>query len=592
MMSAPPLFPELAPTPAAYLRAAGRVRAGEFPELRPLRVAVLATVAAQVLEPFLVVEGAARGWRIEAWFGPFGQLEAQALEAASALYAQRPEAIVILARIEELAPAWAEEFLSDPAVAEQRLEELAERWRALLGALRARTDAKILAANFAPPKHLAAGLADAALAPSQTAGVQRANDALAAACQATPDAFVFDCARLVAEHGLRAWHDARLFALARQPWSVGAQIALARGLARSLRAAFVPPAKCLVLDADDTLWGGVLGEEGPGGIALGEEFPGSVFKGFQKYLRTLKQRGVLLALASKNNEAEVLEVLERHPDGVLRREDFAAVRINWREKSANLAELAAELNLGLESLVFFDDSPFEREEVRRALPMVQVIEAPADALAYREAIEESGFFDQLVLSAEDRRRGELYQSRAAGAVAQRAAGSPEEFLASLEMVATIGAVDAESLPRVAQLLAKTNQFNLTTRRHTAAQLAAMIAEGAVALWLRLADRFGDHGLVGVALAQPDGVRWRIDTFLLSCRVIGRGAETALLAELASRVVARGATELVGEYLPTGRNELAADFYARHGFAPAEGCWKIDPARGRITSPKALRIDLA
>ncbi|HEY3900169.1 MAG TPA: HAD-IIIC family phosphatase [Chthoniobacter sp.] len=554
-------------TPASYLKAARRVQAGDIPDLRELRVAVLSTVSAQLLQPYLIVEGARRGLRIHPWFAPFGQLEEQALDGSSGLYAGKPEVVLVLARLEELAPALCEQSHAGPEPS-ALMESVIDRLRALLRALRERSTAALGIANFSPPARPLAGLGDAMLPLSQATLVQQANAALAAACRDLPGAFVFDYARTVIEHGLAGWHDPRLFALARQPWTVEAQMATARALARTLRAALAPPAKCLVVDADNTLWGGVIGEDGLGGIALGDEYPGNAFKAFQKYLRTLKDRGVLLALVSKNEEADVLAVLNQHPDCVLRESDFSARRINWREKSLNVREIAEGLNLGLDALAFFDDNPFEREEVRRLLPAVTVLDTPSEPLEFIAAIEESGWFDQLAFSAEDQNRAVLYRQETVRTRAREAAASPEEFLAGLEMVATMGFVGPETLPRVAQLLAKTNQFNLTTRRHTAAELAQMIESGAVALWLRLADRFGDHGLVGVAIARPQDADWLIDTFLLSCRVIGRGAETTLLAQLSASVRARGASgQLVGEYIPSARNGLVGDFYPKHGFSP-------------------------
>lgn len=562
MTAASAITENLAPTPAAYLQAARRVQAGEVPGLRSLRLAVLSTVSAQLLQPFLVVEGARRGLQIAPWFAPFGQLEVPVLEASGALYAQDPQAVVILARLEELAPEFCERTVS--------LDNVIGRLRDLLRNLRERTSAALFVANFAQPERPLFGVGDAMQESSQASSIEKANAALAAACREVPGAFVFDYARVVAEHGLRGWYDARMYAVARQPWSVAAQIATAAALTRTIRAAFVAPAKCLVLDADNTLWGGVVGEEGLGGIALGDEYPGNVFKSFQKHLRTLKERGVLLALVSKNEEADVLAVLDQHADSVLHREDFAVMRINWQEKSANLREIAAALNLGLDALVLFDDNPFEREEVRLAVPEVRVLEVPTDPLQYIAVLAESEAFDQLTISAEDQQRVGMYRQEQARTEASRAAASPEEFLTGLKMVATIGAVGPDTLPRVAQLLAKTNQFNLTTRRHTAAQIAGMIEEGAVALWLRLADRFGDHGLVGVAIARPVDAQWVVDTFLLSCRVIGRGVETALLAQLARLVKARGGDELIGEYNPTAKNGVVRDFYPEHEFIDCGG----------------------
>lgn len=576
----------LAPSPAAYLKAARAIDAGEMDSLRPIRLAVLSTFTAQFLQPYLTVEGARRGLALTAWFAPWGQLEQQALDPASELFSQKPDAILVLARLEELAPDLAERFsAASDDLRRTRASAALQRIENVATALRRHSTAPVFVANFAPPARLAAGLADASLAHSQTAFVQSCNDALAAFSKSLPAIFVIDLARAATEHGLRAWADPKLFALARIPFSVTAQIAVARTLARTIRTAFFPPAKVLVLDLDNTLWGGVLGEDGVGGIALGDEYPGNVFKAFQKYLLTLKDRGVLLAIATKNNEADVAELFASHPDCVLKRSDFAAARINWREKSANLLELAAELNLGADAFVFFDDSPFEREEVRRHCPLVRVLEPPASPLGFIDTIEESGAFDRLTFSSEDLQRADLYRQNAARVEAQQTIESTEDFLRSLEMVATIGEVGPDTIERAAQLLAKTNQFNLTTRRHSAAELAAMIAVGAIALWLRLTDRFGDSGLVGIAIAVP-GDSWRIDTFLLSCRIIGRTAETTLLAQLAGRVVAGGGRELIGEYLPTAKNALVAEFLPQHDFAACgENRWRFDlSAQPLLPSP--------
>ncbi len=576
-MTVAELTSDLAPTPAAYLRVARQIDAGEVAGLQKLRVAVLSTFTASFLGPYLKVEGAKRGFDFALWFAPWGQLEEQALDSASPLYAENPQAIVVLARLEELT------FSS--------VDSLRVRMSGLLGELRRHSKARILIANFAPPLRLRTGLADASLQQSESSTVQQANDTIAAVCREIPDAFVFDLARLVIEHGLVAWVDARLEHMARMPFPVPAQIALAGRLARTLRAAFVPSAKVLALDLDHTLWGGILGEDGVGGIALGDDFPGNVFKSWQRYLRTLRDRGALLAICSKNNEADVDEVFTRHSDMLLRRTDFAAARINWLSKSENLRSLAEELNLGLDAFVFLDDSAFEREEVRATLPMVRVLEFPSSPLGLIDAVEGSGLFDRLTLSAEDGARHATYRQQGERAQAARVAASPEEFLRSLELVASIGIVDADTLPRVAQLLAKTNQFNLTTRRHSAADVRALIDSGAIALWLRLADKFGDHGLVGTAIAVPEpGGMWRIDSLLLSCRVIGRGAETALLARLIALIREQGGRSVLGEYFSTAKNSLVSDFYPRHRFAvEGENAWRLDVLSVAVVPPEHISI---
>ncbi len=585
------LFSSLAPTPAAYLKAAREVAAMDGSGMKTVRAAILSTFTAQVLEPYLVVESARRSLKLSSWFAPWGQLEEQALDPSSELYAQKPSVVILLVRLEELVPDFLRRLSDSRPALDRMIADVEARVRNLMEGIRRNSSATVLVSNFIPPFDLPTGLADAMLADSRTALVQQLNAILARICNEVSGAYVFDLARIAAMHGVSTWRDLKLFYMARVPMSVSAQIAVGRGLARTLRAALLPPAKVLVLDLDNTLWGGVLGEDGIGGIALGDEYPGNVYKAFQRYLLGLKDRGFLLAVATKNNPTDVEELWAKHQDCVLRKDDFGAIRINWQEKSVNLCEIAAELNVGRESLVFFDDSAFEREEVRRGAPEVTVIETPASPLGYIDAVEESGLFDRLILSAEDAQRAVLYQVQAERTRLEQTASSPEEFLKSLKLQATIGPVNAETLPRVAQLLAKTNQFNLTIRRHTDAEIAAMIDQGGIALWLRLADRFGDNGLVGVAIAVPESdAHWRVDTFLLSCRVIGRRVETALLADLSQRIRQKNGCILVGEYLAGPKNALVADFYPQHCFCPVgAGRWERDLAAEPLSSPDCVQV---
>jgi FkbH-like protein len=571
-------------TPASYLRAARELGSVGEDGLREVRLAVVATFTADVLAPYLAVEGARSSLAVRTTLAPFGQLEQQLLDADSLVYRSDPQVIAIAARVEDGAPALVHDFVRlSRAAVEREVEEHVGRLEQLVLAARRHSRAQVLLWNQVAPMRLAAGLADAALEPSQSDVFAEINRRLAAVCRATPGAYVFDACRLANEVGLARWEDPKLLLLGRIPWSAAAQVATAKRTARYLKALTVAPRKCLVLDLDGTLWGGVLGEDGPDGIDLGEDYPGNAFKAFHRQLRSYRDRGVLLALASKNDEHEVAEVFERHPDSVLRWEDFAARQIHWEDKAASVAAIAGELGISTDALAFFDDSPVEREWVRARLPEVQVIDVPAEPSRYGAALDESGAFDHLVLTDEDRRRAELYRSDEQRRRFAVGAPSVEEFLRGLAMRVTIGAVDRATLPRAAQLVAKTNQFNLTARRHTQADLERMIADGAVALWMRVEDRFGDSGLVGVAVALPAPDRaFAIDTFVVSCRALGRRAEAALLAAVARRALARGASRLIGEYVPTGRNAPAAGFLRESGFAPAahrEGTWELELSGG-------------
>jgi FkbH-like protein len=580
---------DLTETPVSYIKAAGRIDAGELKGLHPVRVAVLASFTAQLLAPWLKVEGAARGLAVKPWFAPYGQFEQVVLDEKSPLYAHQPDVIVLLIRLEDFAPPLAKRFLAQTGAGiDEAVLSMESRLETLVAGVRRHTQAAVFISNFPAPPRKSAGLADAGLELSQSAMVSKANDMLARLTQKTANVFIFDYAQLVATHGWRHWMDPKLLYTARIPFGAAGQLATARGMARMMRALLFPPLKCLVLDLDNTLWGGVLGEDR--GIALGEDFPGNIFKTFQRYLLELKDRGVLLAVSSKNNEPEARELIAGHPDMLLRPDDFAAIRINWREKSEGLREIASELNIGPEALAFFDDNPSERAEVQARLPEVTVLDVPADPIHYIQTIEESGVFDRLALTSEDRQRAGYYTHQTERRAAVGKFETKEDFLRSLEMVATIGPVDALTLPRVAQLVAKTNQFNLTTRRHSLAEISAIMETG-TCLWLRLEDRFGDNGLTGVAIAVPEnGAAWRIDTFLLSCRIISRGAESALLARLLARIRERGATEVFGEYLPTTKNAPCADFYAGHGFeSVGNNRWRLDLTTHNVGNPPFISV---
>jgi FkbH-like protein len=316
------------------------------------------------------------------------------------------------------------------------------------------------------------------------------------------------------------------------------------------------------------MWGGVLGEEGPDGIATGSAFPGNCYLEYQKYLKQLSSRGILLAIVSKNNEADVREAFQvRAADLGVGLDNFVATKISWDEKSDSIRELAKELSLGLDSFVFVDDNPVECEAIRQQLPEVAVVGAPVDEpWKLVELLSSQPFFDAAVVTDDDVNRLQEYKAQSQRAELASNAGSRDEFLASLGIVCTfLSALDAP-LARSVQLLAKTNQFNLTTRRRSAAEVEEFASTpGGQAIAIRVRDRFGDAGVVGLALARTKGDSCLIDSLLLSCRVIGRGIETALLAHLAGNAIRAGAKHLIGEFIATKKNAPCADFYPDHGF---------------------------
>ncbi len=352
--------------------------------------------------------------------------------------------------------------------------------------------------------------------------------------------------------------------------------------------------KCLVLDLDNTLWGGVLGEDGPSGIKIGGDYPGKAFLFFQKSLLALSKAGVILAVCSKNNEADVLEAWEKNPFMILRKEHFAATRINWNDKATNLKELAEELNIGLDSFVFVDDNPTERELIKQMLPMVSVPEFPAQPYGlppFFKSLAED-YFAVYSLTAEDLAKTEQYKANAARSAAQHSFSDFGAFLESLDIQLTIEEANEFNIPRIAQMTQKTNQFNLTTKRYTESDVKTFVAQGWKIWCLGVADRFGDSGITGTVFVNGEGV---IDSYLLSCRVLGKGIEFAFLKSVLALLKKQGLKSVRALYSPTAKNAQVKDFYERCGFRlESEGedgskAYSIDLEEADLTIDKYYNI---
>ncbi|MBX7099998.1 MAG: HAD-IIIC family phosphatase [Myxococcaceae bacterium] len=552
-------------TPAEIMRQARTLKASGVPTRK---LAVLSSFTAGFLEPSLVVESHGLGFALSPWFGPFNQFEQLVLSPASELWAQQPDALWIAMRVEDVDPRLASELPAlDAKAAAERVGRVRARLVSVVKAAREKTKAPILVSNFAPPSAVLGGLFDAGAPGSLPSLLLAENAALARELDGIASAHVFDWAGVVAAVGAERFTDPRLWHLGRVVCAAAHQPRLARAVARSAAAVSLAALEGVVLDLDNTLWGGVLGDDGVGGLVLGDDHPGSVFKQFQLALLGLRSRGFLLAIASKNERATVLEALASHPEMVLRQEHFAAIEASWDPKPLALQRIAQQLNLGVDSLLFVDDNPVERATVRAALPQVQVVELPADPLGYLDALKDVPGLDRPKLLAEDKRRAEMYREDEAREALEATASDVGEFLTKLKMVAQVGLAGPSTLERIHQLINKTNQFNLTTRRYELDEVKRVAAspEGRVA-WLRLSDAYGDLGLVCVGiLKRASGTRWEIDTLLMSCRVMGRQVEDAFLAYLGGLVREAGGTELLGVYRPTPKSTPVKDFYDVRGF---------------------------
>ena len=376
---------------------------------------------------------------------------------------------------------------------------------------------------------------------------------------------VFDFSQWLSSNGSSAI-DPKMDFFARQPIAARSMLSFSGAIARLVAPVARPQAKVLAIDLDDTLWGGVLGEDGIAGLKISNDYPGNIYRRIQQFVLSLKHRGVLLVLLSKNNLEDVEQAFDELDDMPLKLEDFSLVKVNWREKSHNLREAAQELNLGIDSFVFVDDQPFEREQMSFTLPEVQVLYAGKDPLSMYNALLNCPRFDSFRISQEDIARVQDYQQQLFRKKLETSC-TPEDFLKSLSLEAVICPVDEGNLQRAYQMLAKTNQFNLTTRRHGEANLRRMLdTPGSVLLTLALSDRFGDQGIVGlcIALKDRDTDSVELDSFLLSCRAIGRGAEDALWGILLRKLSLKGYKKLKATYAVSPKNSQVSNLLDRWG----------------------------
>ena len=529
--------------------------------------------------------------RPEVYVGDFDNVPQDVLNASSPLYDFAPDIVILVLHRDALLGRLAHEFVTmSTQEVQSEIEGVLTHLRATTQAIRRHTDATILINNFENVVYPSLGVLDYQSPHRQINTIRRLNDQLVDLCSSQSSTYLVDVDLLQSVLGYAAFHDNRYWHLARAPYSLAGARLIALEYSRFIVALRGRTRKCLVLDCDNTLWGGILGEDGPDGIQVG-----SAFVAFQRSILQLHQKGIMLALCSKNDERDVLDVLDRHQEMVLRRRHFVSLKINWNDKATNLREIALDVNIGLDSFVFADDSPFEINLVRQLLPEVEVLELSGDPADFSDLLGSRGLFDALTFSEEDRMRNERYladQERATAATSI-AHESIEDYYRFLEMEVTICDADTASVPRVAQLTQKTNQFNLTTHRYSDAQIRDLLANGESQVRIaRVEDRFGDSGIAGLTVLKYHGEDCVIDTFLLSCRVIGRGIEDCLLKDCELLARARGACRIIGHYIPTAKNPQVASFYTTRGFKPAgaeEHDFMLPLAESTLTFPSYFKL---
>jgi len=570
---------------AQYLQAHQKIACSE--NVEALKVAVLRSFSCETLETALAVDLFERLKARPIFFrGGYNQYAQEILNSGGDLYKFEPDYTLILVNLEDLCPDVFDCYydITEPAL---RIDQAVDEFASLLAALCQTVKGEVIAANFTTP-FLAHYAAYHAQRPDGLPNlVARANLRLAGRLPEI-SVHILDLGETIRRLGVEQAYAPKLFMLARNPYSFQAYAALSQQAAGLIAAILGRRKKCIVLDLDNTLWKGIVGEDGPDGLEISEPY-----RQFQAQLLKWNKTGVLLALCSKNNPDDALSVIRGHPDMLLREEHFAAWRINWENKADNIAAIANELNIGLDSLIFIDDSQFECGLVREALPEVEVIQLDGDAARHADMAKNLTSLDFIHLTAEDRLRTAEYNVQKQRAELKMRSADVNSYLRSLEMTVKIAPVSQYTLTRAAQMTQKTNQFNLTTKRYTTEQLQRLSDSGALILTLEAADRFGQSGLTGLMILDTTRAVervWEIDTFLLSCRIMNREIERAFMGAVIGLAAKSGVDILVGRYIPTAKNVPVKDLYAGLGFAAVNDCWEFRVAKG-FAAPDYIDVSM-
>ena len=550
-------------------RAIARVRdegGNAIPDLANFRLGILSSATFELLLDCLPTAAARHGVALEVVNAPYGQVMQQAFEQASAINTGNLDASLL-----SVDHRWLALDRADLVDAQGRLDSAVELLQTAAEHLRENSGAPVIFQTLATPPTALFGSFDRRARGTVLEAIGQANQAIVELAEQT-GGYLLDVGSLAERIGSDRWFDPARWAAYKLPFAAECFPPFADLLGRLLGAIRGKARKCLVLDLDNTLWGGVIGDDGLDGIKVGQgDEKGEAFLSIQQTALELRARGVILAVCSKNDEYNARLPFQKHPEMLLKEEHISVFQANWADKPSNLQKIAETLNIGLDALVLLDDNPAERAQIRAALPMVGVPELPEDPSWFPWFLNSAGYFESVSFSAEDANRAQSYLTNVQRAAVQSSSRDLGDYLSALKMVSQMAPFDAQSRTRVTQLINKTNQFNLTTRRYIESEVADFEADpNTFTLQVRLKDAFGDLGLIAVAIARPtseDSKAWEIDTWLMSCRVLGRRVEEAMLAKIVEEARKNGIERIIGVYIRTSKNQMVADLFPRLGFDP-------------------------
>ncbi len=536
--------------------------------LDSINTAILGNCTTNYLASAIQDECSKNGISANVYDSPDNQYNQEVLTAESGLYVSNPDLIIIHLEGKLLYPEWYD-FKTLQLTNEEKLQEIQKVFQSITSIVQeinSHCNAKIILNNFKLPYYSPLGILDSKSSLGLKHMISKLNMQLEEWSSGNDNLYIFDYNGLCSQYGSTNAEEKKLYYITKSTMSLSFTKVLAREYMRYVFPMKSKNRKCLVLDLDNTLWGGIAGEDGLAGIKLDISGPGRSFYDFQNEILNLYNKGIILAINSKNNFEDAIDIIENHPYMVLRKKYFSSLKINWNSKVENLTEIAKELNLGIDSLVFFDDNPVERDYVKSMLPEVKVVDVPKDTSKYTESLQQLVEFEQLSITIEDTKRNEMYLANKKRVEAYQQYKDLNEYLASLQTTVTVAYANKSSIPRIAQLTQKTNQFNMTTIRYQQEDIEEMISLGKhIILSCSVCDKYGDNGLVGVCIVRLENLNAYIDSFLLSCRVLGRNVEYSFISAVVRILKELKVSCIYASFSKTDKNKANEDFYKKSGF---------------------------
>lgn len=541
----------------------------DFSDLKEIKVCIVGDSATQFLKQAIKGYGFEEGYNFNIYEADYNQVERQILDVSSELYSFKPDFIIIFQSIQKLTKKF---YKSDKlSFADKHIEEVTNFYATISGKL----NSKIIYFNFPEINDTIFGNFSNKIEQSLVYQLRKINYELMNLSMKYKNLNILDYSIINAQFGKSFCFDPKVYYTADMVLSIDVLPFIAKNVTDIIASISGKFKKCLIIDLDNTMWGGIIGDDGIDNIQIGDLGIGKVFTEFQVWMKQLKQRGIILAICSKNTEAIAKEPFEKHPEMVLSLDDIAVFVANWENKADNIKYIQSILNIGFDSMVFLDDNPVEREMVRTHLPEVLVPELPEDPSLYLDYLLKLNLFETASFSDGDEQRTKQYQEEAGRVILQKSFTNEDDFLTNLNMVSEIKAFNKFNIPRVAQLSQRSNQFNLRTVRYTDEDIEKLsVSDSHLTLTFNLIDKFGDNGLICVLILAKQGEALFIDTWLMSCRVLKRGMENFTLNTIVKIAKEQGFTKLIGEYVPTPKNGMVENHYKNLGFTKAGNNWEL------------------